>query len=619
MPSYKAPLDDMRFILNEVLNVGQLSAIKEFEALDAATIDQFLNEVSKLAEEVLTPLNRVGDTEGCVYDRTAKTVKTPTGFKEAYTQFCQAGLTGFACDPKYGGLGMPQVLNTALGEMFCSSNLAFGMYPGLSHGAYNALHEYGTDEQKDTYLPKLVSGEWSGTMCLTEPQCGTDLGLIKTKAVKQEDGSYAISGTKIFISSGEHDLTSNTCHLVLARVEDPATPPGIKGISLFIVPKFMPDTQARNPVFCGRIEEKMGIHGNSTCEMNFEGAKGWLVGELHKGMKAMFVMMNEARLGVGLQGLGLSEVAYQNGLAYALDRKQGQPIEQKAGDDALTRLPTAIINHPDVRREILNIKSIVEGERMLAYWLSMQLDISQKHADEATRKRAKQMVDLLTPIIKAHFTDNAVDNTNSAIQVFGGHGYIKEHGMEQFNRDARITRLYEGTNGIQALDLIGRKVLMSRDNLLGAYLKQLQADLKEAGSKGVSREFIHPVKCAVRKLKYETLRLKFKGLLGKLKHEMGPVLQEAAGVSTDYLRLLSIIALGHMWVKMISTARQRLAANAEGRDFYETKIKTGRFYMKKIMPQAETLASSMKNGAEVLMEIQPEQFAHTQTNIGIKA
>ncbi len=613
MPSYKAPLDDMRFVLNEVLDVGQLSAITEFAALDASTINQFLNETARLAEEVLTPLNRVGDTEGCTYDRAAKTVKTPAGFKEAYGQFCEAGLTGFACDPKYGGLGMPQVLNTALGEMFCSANLAFGMYPGLSHGAYNALHEYGSEQLKDTYLPKLVSGEWAGTMCLTEPQCGTDLGLITTKAAKQTDGSYAISGTKIFISSGEHDLTSNICHLVLAKIEDKATPPGIKGISLFIVPKFLPDTNTRNPVFCGRIEEKMGIHGNSTCELNFESAKGWLVGEAHKGMKAMFVMMNEARLGVGLQGLGLSEVAYQNGLAYALERVQSQAIDQKAEGDAKS---VTIIHHPDVRRELLSIKATVEGERMLAYWLSMQLDISQKHADEATRNRAKATVDLLTPVIKAHFTDNAVDNTNSAMQVFGGHGYIKEHGMEQFNRDARITRLYEGTNGIQALDLIGRKVM--KENLLPAYLAQLAADLKAAKRHGVTSDFIGPVKAAACKLKWMTRWLQLRAIIGRIKRDMGPLLLEAAGISTDYLRFLSLVAMGHMWVRMAATAQQRLAANPEGRDFYETKIKTGLFYMEKVMPQTLTLERSIKNGAASLTAIAAEQFAHTQTTIGIK-
>jgi alkylation response protein AidB-like acyl-CoA dehydrogenase len=615
MPSYKAPLDDMRFVLNEVLQVGQLSRIAEFSQVDAATINQFLEETARLAENVLAPLNAVGDREGCVYDRDAKTVKTPKGFKEAYAQFCQAGLTGFACDPKYGGLGMPQVVNTALSEMFCSANLAFGMYPGLTHGAYNALHEYGTDQQKDTYLPKLVSGEWAGTMCLTEPQCGTDLGLIKTKAVKQPDGSYALTGSKIFISSGEQDLTSNICHLVLAKIEDPSTPVGIKGISLFIVPKFLPDTNARNPVSCGRIEEKMGIHGNSTCELNFDGAKGWLVGEANKGMKAMFVMMNEARLGVGLQGLGLSEVAYQNGLAYALDRKQGQPIDQKMAEETVLREAVPIITHPDVRRELLSIKSVVEGERMLAYWLSMQLDISQKDPDEAARKRAKQILDLLIPVMKAHFTDNAVENTNSAIQVFGGHGYIKEHGMEQFNRDARITRLYEGTNGIQGLDLIGRKVLQL--NLLPPYMKQLRADLLAAQKAGVSICLLWPVAKAMLKLQCITHMLRLKALAGKLRRSMS-FMRDAAGISTDYYKLLSLVAIGHMWIRMAETATQRLAANPEGRDFYETKIKTCRFYMKKMMPQARALTRSIWNGSGVLMEIPADKFAHTQTTIGTK-
>lgn len=617
MPSYKAPLDDMRFVLNEVLNVSQLASLKGFESVDTATINEFLSTVSKLAEEVLAPLNPVGDSVGCVYDRDTKTVKTPAGFKDAYDQFCRAGLTAVACDPKYGGLGMPQVLNTALSEMLCSANMSFAMYPGLTHGVYHALHEYGTDALKDLYLPKLVSGEWSGTMCLTEPQCGTDLGLIKTKAVKQADGSYDITGTKIFISSGEHDLTSNICHLVLAKIEDPSTPPGIKGISLFIVPKFMPEGGARNPVFCGRIEEKMGIHGNSTCEMNFEGAKGWLVGDLHKGMRAMFVMMNEARLNVGLQGLGLSEVAYQNGLAYALDRKQGQPIEQKASEANAALPATAIINHPDVRREILSIKSAVEGERMLAYWVALQLDLSQKSPDESVQGRAKKIIDLLTPVVKAHLTDNAVHNTNSAIQVFGGHGYIKEHGMEQFNRDARITCLYEGTNGIQALDLIGRKVL--QQNLLPTYLNQLAVDLKEAKRHGVSSEFTSPVKAAAGKLLWATRRLKFKALMGKLKGNLGPVMQEAAGISTDYLKLLSLVAMGHMWVKMVEVAQRRLAEKAEGLDFYETKIKTARFYMDKVMPQMLTLERLIQNGSRSLMEIVPEKFAHTQSNIGEKS
>jgi alkylation response protein AidB-like acyl-CoA dehydrogenase len=505
--------------------------------------------------------------------------------------------------------------------------MAFAMYPGLSHGAYNALHTYGTDEQKETYLPKLVSGEWAGTMCLTEPQCGTDLGLVKTKAVKQPDGSFKLTGTKIFISSGEHDLTSNIIHLVLAKIDDPTTPPGIKGISLFVVPKFLPAANgegARNPVYCGRIEEKMGIHGNATCELNFDGAQGWLVGEAHKGMRAMFVMMNEARHGVALQGLALSETAYQNGLAYALDRKQGQPIEQKMSDDALSKPAVPIITHPDVRRELLTIKAQAEGARMLLYWVAMQLDISLKHPDEATRAEAKRLVDVLTPVMKAHFTDNAVDNTNSAMQVFGGHGYIREHGMEQFNRDARITRMYEGTNGIQALDLIGRKIM--KDNLLPAYLDVLWDDLVAGAKAGVSIcQLLRLAKSAWGRLWWITFKLRAKAAIGMMLAKSGSpgflrrTMIDAGGIATDYLKLFSVIALGHMWVRMSRTAKLRLHENPDGRAFYETKLATALFYSEHIMPQTRSLSRSIGRGAKSLMAIAPENFAHQQTNIGEKS
>ncbi|HYD19385.1 MAG TPA: acyl-CoA dehydrogenase C-terminal domain-containing protein [Patescibacteria group bacterium] len=623
MPSYKAPLDDMRFVLNEVLNVSQLRSPPDFENVDDATINEFLAQTARLAEEVLFPLNASGDREGCHHDRDTKTVATPKGFKEAYAQFCAAGLPGFACDPKYGGLGMPIVLNTALSEMFCSANMAFAMYPGLSHGAYNALHVYGTEEQKNAYLPKLVSGEWSGTMCLTEPQCGTDLGLIKTLAVKQADGSYQITGTKIFISSGEHDLTSNILHLVLARIDDPSTPPGIKGISLFLVPKIMQDG-ARNGVWCQRIEEKMGIHGNSTCEVGLENAYGTLIGEPHKGMRAMFVMMNEARLGVGLQGLSLSEIAYQNALIYALDRRQGQPIEQKIGEDNLGKSAVPIITHPDVRRELLTVKAQAEAARMMIYWVSMQLDIAHKHADEKVRRQAQKIADLLTPIMKAHFTDNAVDNTNSAMQVFGGHGYIKEHGMEQYNRDARITRLYEGTNGIQALDLIGRKVM--KENLLGNYLSVINHDMIAALKAGVSlRLLCRLAKGSWCRLWFHTFWLRLKAATGlalaKMGHQkcLAKVMVQAGAMSTDYLKLFSTVAMGHMWVKMATVAKQRLAENPDGRDFYETKLKTARFYFDRIMPQTAAYSRAICRGAESTMDIAPESFAHQQTTIGEKS
>jgi len=616
MPNYKTPLDDMRFVLNEVLNIGSLAKFDNFKDAEFSVemSNQFLAEVAKFSEDVLFPLNIIGDTEGCTYSAADKKVKTPTGFKEAYKQFCELGLSGISCNPKYEGMGMPQVMNTALSEIFCSSNMSFAMYPGLTHGAYNALHEYGTDKLKDIYLPKFVSGQWGGTMCLTEPQCGTDLGLIKTKAVKQDDGSYKITGTKIFISSGEHDLTENICHLVLARVDDSSTPKGIKGISLFIVPKIKPlesgELGEANSLYCGAIEEKMGIHGNSTCEIVFEEASGHLVGDLHKGMKAMFIMMNEARLGVGLQGLALSEVSYQNAVTYALERIQSPRIDKKSSEEVKS---ATIINHPDVRREILTIKSAVEGGRMLAYWLSMQLDISQRSKDKEEQQSAQKIVDLLTPVVKAHLTDNAVENTNSAMQVYGGHGYIKEHGMEQYNRDARITRIYEGTNGIQALDLIGRKVMYQ--NLLPHYLKLLKRDLKRASSNGVSSEFIKPVKVAAKKIKAATRRLQLKGFIAKMRGNLGLAMCDIAGVSTDYLKLLSLVSMGHMWVRMVEKAELHLKENQDGKEFYETKIKTARFYMEKIMPQSLALEIAIKNGASTLMDISESDFEHRQTNI----
>lgn len=617
MPSYKAPLDDMRFVLNDVLRVSTLSAIPDFAALDDATTGQFLAEVAKLAEDVLFPLNASGDREGCHHDRDARTVTTPKGFKEAYAQFCAAGLPGFACDPAYGGLGMPATLNTALSEMFCSANMAFGMYPGLSHGAYNALHAYGTAAQKEKYLPKLVSGEWTGTMCLTEPQCGTDLGLVKTKAVPQADGSYKITGTKIFISAGEHDLAENIIHLVLAKIDAPDTPAGIKGISLFVVPKFIDNE--RNPVYCGRIEEKMGIHANSTCEMNFEAATGWLVGEAHKGMRAMFVMMNEARLGVGLQGLGLSEVAYQNAVTYAQERRQGQPIDQRADAAAAEAPAVPIISHPDIRRELLTMRTQIEGARMLAYWAAMQLDISQKSPDAAAAKKAKALLDFLTPVIKAHLTDNASEHANAAMQVFGGHGYIREHGMEQYARDARITRIYEGTNSIQSLDLVGRKVM--KDNLLPAYLAALEDDLREARSAGVPSDMTAALTRGVSALKRVTLRLRFRIIRETVKSKIGlggdagKVLRDAAGVSVDYLRLCSLVVLGHMWLKMAAAAKIRLADNAPGRAFYETKLQSAAFYFSRLMPQTLALAETLRAGADVLMAPAAEAFTRSQTNI----
>ncbi len=455
MPSYKAPLADMRFLLRDVFKVEELSKLPGYEEATPDLIDSILEEGAKLCEEVLQPLNQSGDAEGCHFDN--GNVKTPKGFKEAYDTFTQNGWMGLSCKKEWGGQGMPLLLNFLLDEMVCSANLSFGMYPGLSHGAYNAVEKYGSDALKQLYLPKMVEGTWSGTMCLTEPHCGTDLGLIKTRAIPNDDGSYAITGTKIFISAGEHDLTDNILHLVLAKLPD--APDGTRGISLFLVPKVLVNDDgtlgSRNRATCGSIEHKMGIKASSTCVMNFEGAVGWLVGEPHKGMKAMFVMMNEARLAVGLQGLGIAEVAYQNALIYARDRLQGRALKGVAFPD---KPADPIIVHPGVRADLLTMKAITEGARALSVWVGIQLDIEAKHPDEAQRAKAADLVSLLTPVIKALMTDHGFDSANRGMQIMGGHGYIREYGMEQFARDARITQIYEGTNGIQALDLVGRKM-----------------------------------------------------------------------------------------------------------------------------------------------------------------
>ena len=616
MSHYKAPLDDMRFILNEVLSISEMSSFPGYDGLDDETINQILSEGAKFNEGVLAPLNQTGDREGCTYDSETGDVKTPTGFKEAYDAFTDNMWGALNCDPEYGGMGMPNALSSAFVEMICSSNMSFGMYPGLSHGVYNAVHEYGSDEIKDTYLPKLVDGTWTGTMCLTEPHAGTDLGLISTKAVPQDDGSYNITGEKIFISSGEHDLTENICHLVLARIddkdlpEDDKTPEGIKGISLFIVPKFMPDdqgnvTEDRNDVRCGGIEEKMGIHGNSTCSMQFDGAKAMLVGEKHKGMRAMFVMMNEARQNVGVQGLGLMEASYQNAVEYASERLQGPDITKKGAKG-----PDAIINHPGVRRDLMEMKAMSEGGRMLAYWTGMLVDYVHKHPEEEERKHAKDLLDLMTPVVKGHLTDGAYEMTNRGMQVLGGHGYIEESGMAQYARDARITQIYEGTNGIQALDLIGRKVMIQ--GLMSSYLKEVDKDISASSS-----EFNKPLKEAVKVLKSTTRSLKMQAALkGKNKEAQNEIMAAAAD---DYAKMVGRVVLGHMWLKMADAAQSQLDAGAPQKDFYETKLNTARFYFEKVLPEVHTLKATIKSGPKSLTAIASEHFVHDQTTVGEKS
>ncbi|MDO9451895.1 MAG: acyl-CoA dehydrogenase family protein, partial [Stagnimonas sp.] len=449
MGQYVAPLRDMQFVLHELLNVeAELKAMPKHADLDADTINSVAEEAAKFTQSVTYPLNQTGDSEGCHHDKVSGAVTAPKGFKEAYAQFVEAGWPSLSCDPEYGGQGLPEVMNNVLYEMINSANQSWGMYPGLTHGAYAALIAHGTEEQKQTYLPKIVSGHWTGTMCLTESHCGTDLGMLRTKAETLADGAYAISGQKIFISAGEHDLAENIIHLVLARLPD--APAGTKGISLFIVPKYIPNADgtigARNGIKCGAIEHKMGIHGNATCVMNLDSATGWLVGEPHKGLNAMFVMMNGARLGVGMQSLGLAEVAYQNSLIYAKDRLQMRSLTGKKFPD---KAADPIIVHPDVRRMLLTQKAHVEGARAFAYWSGLMLDKEHNHPDEKVRKEAADLMALLTPIVKGFITENGYMSTTLGMQIFGGHGYIKEWGMEQYVRDARINMIYEGTNGIQ--------------------------------------------------------------------------------------------------------------------------------------------------------------------------
>lgn len=597
MPVYTPPTRDIRFVLHEVLKAGDLSALEGYGEISDDLLDQVLEEGGKLCAEVLFPLNQSGDREGCHYEDGA--VATPAGFKAAYDMFAQGGWCGVSADPAYGGMGMPVVLASALQEMICSANMAFGMYPGLSQGAYEALHHFGTAAQKALYLPKLLDGSWSGTMCLTESHCGTDLGLIKTKAVPAGDGTYKITGTKIFISAGEHDLTENIVHLVLAKL--PGAPEGAKGISLFVVPKFMPDGKggigARNAVRCGSIEHKMGIHANATCVMNFDAATGELVGEAHKGLKAMFTMMNAARLGVGMQGLGIAEVAYQNGLAYAKDRLQMRAL---AGAQYPDKPADPIIVHPDIRRMLMKAKAFTEGARALSYYVGIHLDTAHRHKDAAERARADDLVALLIPVIKAYQTDMGLETAIDMQQVYGGHGYIAEWGMEQYVRDARIAQIYEGTNGIQALDLVGRKMAQSYGRLLRRFFHPAQKLIEEHQTNEAMAEFIFPFAKALMKLQQATAMIAQRGLKNP---------DEAGAASTDYLRQFALVALGYMWCRMAMTALDALE-NGGGADaeFYGAKLATARFFMARMLPEADARFKMVMAGGDTVMALDPAAF-----------
>jgi alkylation response protein AidB-like acyl-CoA dehydrogenase len=592
MPTYTPPLRDMQFVMHEVLKVtDEFKTMPKHADVDADTINAVLEEAGKFASEVIFPLNISGDTEGCKLDKTSHEVKTPAGFKEAYKTYVEGGWAALSCDPAYGGQGLPLVVNQCLYEMMNSANQAWTMYPGLTHGAYAALHTHGTEEQKRTYLPKMTSGEWTGTMCLTEPHCGTDLGLMRTRAEPQADGTYKITGNKIFISAGEHDMAANIVHLVLARLPD--APPGIKGISLFVVPKYLANADgslgARNGIYCGGLEHKMGIHANATAQIVIDGACGTMVGQPNKGMQAMFVMMNAARLGVGNQSLGLTEVAYQNALAYAKDRIQMRSL---SGVKAKDKPADPIIVHPDVRKMLLTAKAYAEGGRALAIYCSVLLEKAHYHPDEKVRKDSDEMLSLLTPITKAFLTDNGFESAVMCQQVFGGHGYIKEWGMEQFVRDARINMIYEGTNTIQSLDLLGRKILGNNGATLKKFGKLVAALVEEEGVNEKMAEFINPIAFLGDKMTKFTTELGFKGFQNP---------DEVGAAAVDYLRVAGHLVFGYFWARMAQVALREIAAGNTD-PFYQAKLQTARFYFARLFPETASLMLKARAGSKVLTD-----------------
>jgi len=596
MPQYNPPLRDMQFVLHEVMQVTE--AFKEmpaFAEVDADTVNAVLEEGGKFAAQVVFPLNSSGDREGCTLDKVSHEVTAPQGFKAAYAQYIEGGWPALSCDPEFGGQGLPHTVNQCFYEMLNSANQAWTMYPGLSHGAYEALHAHGTPEQKATFLPKLVSGEWTGTMCLTEPHCGTDLGLLRSKAEPLADGSYAITGEKIFISAGEHDLAANIVHLVLARL--PGAPVGSKGISLFVVPKFLVNADgslgARNAIHCGGLEEKMGIHANATCQMILEGAVGTLVGEPNKGLQAMFVMMNAARLGVGNQSLGLTEVAYQSAVAYAKERLQMRAL---SGPKAPDKPADPIIVHPDVRKMLLTARAFAEGGRALACYTVLQLDKELSHPDEAVRAEASDELALLTPIIKAFLTDNGWLATSHCMQVFGGHGFIQGTGVEQFVRDARINMIYEGTNTVQSLDLLGRKVLGDNGKKLKAFGKKIAAFVEEEGVREDMQEFINPLADLGEKVTKLTMEIGMKAMGNP---------DEVGAAAVDYLRVVGHLAFAFLFAQQAKIA---LDQQDSGDAFYTAKLHTIRFYFAKLLPETASLIRTARAGLQPLMAMDEALF-----------
>ncbi|GAA4037988.1 acyl-CoA dehydrogenase C-terminal domain-containing protein [Parerythrobacter jejuensis] len=598
MPTYTAPTRDTRFIINEMLDLASYGNLPGFESATPDMIDTVINEAGKFCSEVLAPLNQIGDEQGCTRHDDGS-VTTPDGFKEAFDQYVESGWGTISAPEEFGGQGMPHTLGFVIEEFVATSNMAFGMYPGLTTGAVAALIAAGSDEQKATYVPNMISGKWLGTMNLTEPHCGTDLGMIRTKAEPQGDGSYDITGTKIFISAGEHDLTENIIHLVLAKT--PGAPDSSKGISLFVVPKFLVNDDGslgeRNAVSCGSIEHKMGINGNATCLLNYDGAKGWMVGEENKGLAAMFVMMNAARLGVGIQGLAQSEVAYQNAVTYALDRRQGRALTGPAEPEAKA---DPIFVHPDVRRMLMDAKAFNEGMRAMCLWGALMVDLTHNAATEEERAEADAMIGLLTPVIKGYGTDKGFDFATNMQQVYGGHGYVKEWGMEQFVRDARIAMIYEGTNGVQAMDLCGRKLASKGGAAIQAFFKLVGEEIASAKQDDGLKDIAERLEKALDEQQAATMWF--------MNNAMQNPNHLGAGAH-HYMHIMGIVTLGYMWLRMAKVAQERLAGEPEDKAFYEAKLTTARYYAERFLPDAGSLRRKLEAGSESMMELGEEAFA----------